>query len=58
MSLQAGLAFEQAPPFSLPLRFFLTAPLFLLAAAGLIMLAGAAGGWLTFASPENMYRIG
>ncbi|MCL5059902.1 MAG: hypothetical protein M1449_04940 [Candidatus Thermoplasmatota archaeon] len=39
MSLQAGLSFEQAPPFSLPLRFFLTAPLFLLAAAGLIVLA-------------------
>jgi hypothetical protein len=39
MSQQAGLSFEQAPPFSLPLRFFLTAPLFLLAAAGLIVLA-------------------
>ena len=39
MSLQAGLSFEQAPPFSLPLRFFLTAPLFLLAAATLIMMA-------------------
>ena len=39
MSLQAGLSFEQAPPFSLPLRFFLTAPLFLLAAAILIMTA-------------------
>ena len=39
MSLQTGLSFEQAPPFSLPLRFFLTAPLFLLAAAGLIVLA-------------------
>ena len=36
MSAPAGLSFEQAPPFSLPLRFFLTAPLFLLAAAGLI----------------------
>ncbi len=39
MSQQAGLSFEQAPPFSLPLRFFLTAPLFLLAAAGLIVLS-------------------
>jgi hypothetical protein len=39
LSLQAGLAFEQAPPFSLPLRFFLTAPLFLLAAAVLLVLA-------------------
>jgi hypothetical protein len=37
MSLQAGLAFEQAPPFILPLRFFLTAPLFLFAAAGMIL---------------------
>jgi hypothetical protein len=39
MSQPTGLSFEQAPPFSLPLRFFLTAPLFLLAAAGLIALA-------------------
>ena len=29
-----------------------------LVAAGLLMLAGAAGGWLTFASPENIYRLG
>lgn len=27
-------------------------------AAGLLMLAGAAGGWLTFSTPENIYRIG
>jgi MFS family permease len=27
-------------------------------AAGLILLAGAAGGWLHFASPENLYRLG
>jgi hypothetical protein len=39
MSQHAGLSFEQAPPFALPLRFFLTAPLFLLAAAILIVLA-------------------
>lgn len=39
MNPQAGLSFEQAPPISLPLRFFLTAPLFLLAAAVLILLA-------------------
>jgi hypothetical protein len=39
MSLQAGLSFEQAPAFTLPLRFFLTAPPFLLAAAILLMLA-------------------
>lgn len=29
-----------------------------LIATGLLMLAGAAGGWLTFASPENLYRLG
>lgn len=39
MSLQAGLSFDQAPPFSLPLRFFLTAPLFLFVVAALIVLA-------------------
>ncbi len=39
MSQPAGLSFEQAPPFSLPLRFFLTAPPFLLAAAILIALS-------------------
>jgi MFS family permease len=27
-------------------------------AAGLILLAGAAGEWITFASPENLYRLG
>lgn len=27
-------------------------------AAGLLLLAGAAGGWLTFASPENLYKLG
>ena len=37
MNPQAGLSFEQAPPFALPLRFFLTAPLFLLTAASLIV---------------------
>lgn len=37
-----GLALEQAPPFSAPLRFFLTAPVFL-AAAGL--LAAWSTGW-------------
>ncbi len=39
MRMQAGLAFEQAPPFSLPLRFFLSAPLFLLAAGVLLAVA-------------------
>lgn len=29
-----------------------------LVAAGLLMLAGAAGGWLTFTTPENIYRLG
>src|ERR1700690_1647119 len=35
--MQAGLSFEQAPPFSVPMRFFVTAPLFLLAAAVLLV---------------------
>lgn len=39
MSQPAGLSFEQAPPLLLPLRFFLTAPLFLFAAAALVVLA-------------------
>jgi len=29
-----------------------------LIAAGMLLLAGAAGGWITFASPENLYRLG
>jgi hypothetical protein len=37
MNPQAGLSFEQAPPFSLPLRFFLSAPPFLLLAALLLV---------------------
>ena len=32
-----GLSFQQAPPFSFPFRFFITAPLFLLAAAMLLI---------------------
>lgn len=32
-----GLSFQQAPPFSVPFRFFITAPLFLLAAAMLLI---------------------
>src|SRR5574340_297542 len=47
MSTQAGLSFDQAPPLTLPLRFFLPAPLFLLAAAVLIMVnpASLASRW-------------
>lgn len=47
MSTQAGLSFEQAPRFSLPLQFFLTAPLFLLVAALLIVMdpASLASRW-------------
>lgn len=37
--MQASLSFEQAPPFSVPLRFFLTAPLFGIA-AGLLLISG------------------
>lgn len=38
--LPAGLSFDQAPPISVPFRFFLTAPLFLLAAAVLLFVEG------------------
>lgn len=38
--MSAVLSLEQAPPFSVPLRFFLTAPLFGLLAAGLLGWAG------------------
>jgi hypothetical protein len=36
----AGLRLEQAPPIAVPFRFFLTAPLFLLAAAGVLVWTG------------------
>jgi hypothetical protein len=36
-----GLKLEQAPPIAVPFRFFLTAPLFLLAAAALLAWSGA-----------------
>jgi hypothetical protein len=45
----AGLSFEQAPPFSVPLRFFLTAPGFLVLAAALMLWEGPplfASRWL------------
>jgi hypothetical protein len=51
--MQAGLSFEQAPPLAAPLRFFLTAPLYLLAAGALMLYFGPQ----TFAirwSPETM----
>ncbi|MBI2311688.1 MAG: hypothetical protein HYU77_04200 [Betaproteobacteria bacterium] len=38
--MQPGLSFEQAPPFSAPLRFFLTAPLFAILAALLLLYEG------------------
>ncbi|MCZ7565468.1 MAG: hypothetical protein M5U08_18150 [Burkholderiales bacterium] len=38
--LQPGLSFEQAPPLSVPFRFFLTAPLFGLACAALLLWQG------------------
>ena len=38
--MQAMLAFQNAPPFAAPLRFFLTAPLFSLAAGLLLLAAG------------------
>lgn len=42
MKQQAGLSFEQAPPFAVPLRFLLTAPGFLLAAGVLVSVMPAA----------------
>ncbi|EGV51772.1 hypothetical protein [Candidatus Endoriftia persephone] len=42
MTSTASLSLEQAPPISVPFRFFLTAPLFLLLASLLLMLEGAA----------------
>lgn len=39
MNPRSGLSFDQAPPFSQPLRFFLTAPLFLLAVGFLLIFA-------------------
>ncbi|MBL3588551.1 MAG: hypothetical protein JMN24_02010 [gamma proteobacterium endosymbiont of Lamellibrachia anaximandri] len=41
MLTQASLSLEQAPPFSVPIRFFLTAPLFLFLAGVVLMLFGA-----------------
>ncbi|MDE2344795.1 MAG: hypothetical protein KGL63_15650, partial [Betaproteobacteria bacterium] len=38
--LPIGLSFQQAPPISVPFRFFLTAPLFLMAAAALLFAEG------------------
>jgi len=38
--MQALLSFEQAPPISAPLRFFLTAPLFVMLAGVLLLYAG------------------
>ncbi len=42
----AALSLEQAPPISVPLRFFLTAPLFGITAA-LVLLALGTGAWTT-----------
>jgi hypothetical protein len=40
--MQPGLSFEQAPPISVPFRFFLTAPLFGMAAGLLLLWQGPA----------------
>src|SRR5512139_2518552 len=48
MSQVPGLSLDQAPPLGVPLRFFLTAPLFALAAALLMLWQGAdvfSGRW-------------
>ncbi|MCF7821534.1 MAG: hypothetical protein K9M17_03710 [Mariprofundaceae bacterium] len=40
MNTASGLSLDQAPPLSVPLRFFLTAPLFGIAAALLMLISG------------------
>ena len=40
--MQPSLSFEQAPPISVPFRFFLTAPLFGMAAGLLLLWQGPA----------------
>jgi hypothetical protein len=48
--MPAGLSFDNAPPLAAPLRFFLTAPLFLVLAGLLLVYAGAdifASRWLS-----------
>ena len=40
--IPAGLSLEQAPPLDVPLRFFLTAPWFLVLAAALSLWQGPA----------------
>ena len=44
MQAAGGLDFRQAPPFSVPLRFFLTAPVFLFL-AGLLLFTPGAASW-------------
>ena len=41
MNEQASLSLDQAPPIEVPLRFFITAPLFALTAAVHVAVAGA-----------------
>jgi len=53
MGLGDGLSFEQAPPVSIPLRFFLTAPVFLLL-AGATMIATADTLFLSRWSPAAL----
>ena len=49
----AGLDFDNIPPFSVPLRFFLLAPLFALLSAGIIFGAGELL-WLSRWSPSTL----
>ncbi|MFO1371404.1 MAG: hypothetical protein U1F42_03090 [Candidatus Competibacteraceae bacterium] len=57
-----GLSFEQAPPFSVPLRFFLTAPWFLVLAAALVLWQGPeifASRWLpTTLALTHLFTLG
>lgn len=54
--MQAILSFEQAPPMSAPLRFFLTAPLFGVV-AGLILLVGGEGALVSRWSPVTLALV-
>ncbi len=49
--MSTGLSLEQAPPLSVPVRFFLTAPVFGMLAAGLLLWAGPdalASRWMPY----------
>lgn len=52
----AGLSFNALPPISLPFRFFITAPIFLLMCSGLIFIAGESL-WLSRWQPSMLALV-